>query len=324
VGKYLPSTVVDNEYYISHFEKKGIKSKGLFEAVGRDKRHIVKDNEENTFTMGLEAAKNVIAKAGLSTTDFDMLVFVSDSPEFLAPSTAMVLREHLGATNANMVFDMNQSCTGMIACIDVVSQYLKTKKYLKRALLVSSFYGSLMAEEESDPFSYGCLSDGASAVVLEVEESETERGVLDSSYVTDSELYHLMMFPHCGVSKLHDPNVSLKEKKMYYGWESADFLGKESAKGIKIILDRNHLEPKNVANYLVSQFEPGIAQDVSKILDVDSSRFIDTMPQLGYVGNSSPIFAIEKVLEKGVTEGDIMIVSSVGSGYVVSSILYKF
>lgn len=324
VSKYLPRTVVDNEFYVSHFDAKGIESRGLYEAVGRDKRHIVVNNEENTFTMGLEAAKRVIAQSGLSATDFDMLVFVSDSPEFLAPTTALTLREHLGATNAHMVFDMNQNCTGMVAGLDVVSQYMKTKKYINRALIVSSFYGSLMAEEESDPVSCGCLSDGGSAVILEVEESEVERGILDASYLTKSETCHLMVFPACGVSKLHDPSVPLKDKKMAYRYEEADFLGPDSAEGIKILLDRNNVRSNDVQHYLVSQFETAIIHEVSHILGIDEDKFVTTMPELGYVGNSSPIFAFEKLIKKGVKEDDMMVLSSVGAGYIVSSILYKF
>lgn len=324
VAKYLPATVVDNEYYIKHFEEKGIKSRGLYEAVGRDKRHIVKDNKENTYTMGLEASKIVLAKSDISIEDIDMLVFVSDSPEYLAPTTALTLREALGATNAHMVFDMNQNCTGMVAGLDVVAQYLKTKKYLKNALVVSSFYGTLMAEKDNDPVSHGCLSDGASAVILEVEESDIERGLIDSSYLTNSETCNLMVFPAVGLSKLHDPSVPMKDKKMFYGYDEADFLGHDTITGLKKLFKQNDLTPDQIDHYLVSQFESAIIDEVSEAFNQPKDKFVTTMADLGYVGNSSPIFAIEKLLEKGVAEGDLAVVSSVGAGYIVSSILYRF
>lgn len=324
VSKYLPETVVDNQFYIDHFDSKGIKSKGLYDAVGRDKRHIITDKKENAFTMGLEAGKLVLEKHGISATDIDMLVFVSDSPEYLAPTTALTIREHIGASNAHMVFDMNQNCTGMIAGLDVVSRYMKTNKRINRALLISAFYGSLMGEKEADPVSYGCLSDGASAVILEVEESDREYGVLDSSFLTDSSVCHLMVYPACGFSNLEDDSIPLSKKKMFYGYEEADFLGHDTAKGVKMLLEQNELQPLDVEHYLVSQFEKAIIEEVSEILEIPEDRFVTTMADLGYVGNSSPMFAFEKLLAKGVKEGDKAVISSVGAGHIVSSILYKF
>lgn len=324
VAKYLPPTVVNNDYYIKHFNQRNIKSRGLYEAVGRDKRHIVKNNEENTYTMGLEAAKTLLAQSDISIEDIDMLVFVSDSPEFLAPTTALTLRENLGAINAHMVFDMNQNCTGMVAGLDVVAQYLKTKKYLNKALVVSSFYGSLMAEKDSDPVSHGCLSDGASAVLLEVEETDIERGIIDSSYLTNSETCNLMVFPAAGLSKLHEPSVPMKDKKMYYGYEEADFLGHDTITGLTKLLKQNDLSPDHINHYLVSQFESAIIDEVAEAFNQPKEKFVTTMADLGYVGNSSPIFAFEKLVQNGVTDGDLAVVSSVGAGYIVSSILYKF
>lgn len=327
VDKYLPPKVVDNQYYIDHFDKLGIRSAGLFKAVGRDKRYLVEDNKENTFTMGLNAAKNILKQTGLKATDFDMLVFVSDSAEFLAPTTALTIREHLGATNAHMVFDMNQNCTGMVAALDVVSSYMKTKKQINRALVISCFYGSLMAKND-DPVSNGCLSDGASATILEVAVEEEERGIIDASYLTNSTTHNLMVFPACGVSKLGDPNTPEDQKKMFYGYDEeheADFLGKDTVNGLKILLDQNDLKPTDVDYYLVSQFEKSIIDEVSEGLEVPEERFVTTMAELGYVGNSSPIYAFEKLINtKDVKEGELAFISSVGAGYIVSSVLYKF
>lgn len=327
VEKYLPSKVVDNQYYIEHFDRLGIKSKGLFEAVGRDKRYLVENNAENTFTMGLEAAKRVLDKAGMKATDFDMLVFASDSPEFFAPTTALTLREHLGATNAHMVFDMNQNCTSMVAALDLVSTYMKAKKNINKALVVSCFYGSLMAKND-DPVSNGCLSDGASATILVTEESDVAYGILDSSYLTNSETCDLMVFPACGVSKLHDPSVPVDQKKMFYGYDEeheADFLGKDTVVGLDILLKQNGLKPLDVQHYLVSQFEKSIIDEVAEGLEIPEERFVTTMPELGYVGNSSPIYAFEKLKEEvKPQDGDLAIISSVGAGYIVSSVLYKF
>lgn len=324
MSKYLPGTVVDNTYYVDHFNKQGVKSEGLYKAVGRDKRHIITDTKENAYTMGLEAAKKVLAESNTPVEDIDMLVFVSETPEYLSPSTALVLSGNLGTLNAHMVFDMNQNCTGMIAGIDVVSRYLKTSKTMKKALLVSAFHGSMIGNPTC-PVSYGCLSDGASAVILEVVEEEDERGVIDSSYLANTDTSDLMVYPACGTSNLSDPTLEPTDKKMYYGYDEADFLGSETAVGIKKLLSQNGLEPTDVEHYIVSQFEPAVATDVAEMLGLANDKFTSTVTELGYAGNSSPIFTFEKLLQEGtVNAGEKLVMSSVGAGYVISTILYKF
>ena len=322
-GTYLPETVLTNDHYVEHFDKLGLKSRGLYKALGRDKRHVVSEGE-NTFTMGLEAANQALKNANVDVTEIDMLVFASDAPEYLAPTTALALHDALGTVNAHMVFDMNQNCTGMIAAIDVVTRYMKTTKHLKKALVVSAFNGTLMANP-NEPVTHGVLSDGASSVVLELLEEETERGVIDSNYKSDPETWRLMVYPACGLSKMEDPSIPVEGKKIYWGHEEADFLPIATNVMLKQLLKNNDLQAEDVEHYIVSQFEPEIMEAVHKELNVPLEKFTSTHAELGYMGNSSPIHTYVALLnQKTVNKGEKLILSSIGSGYTMASILYQF
>ena len=329
VGSYLPKQVLTNEHFVPHFNAKGIKSRGLYNAIGRDIRHHAAEGE-NTFTMGLEAAKAVLAKSNTDVKDIDAVIFVSDAPEYLAPTTALALHSQLGTINAHYVFDMNQNCTGMIAAIDTVSRQLKTNKRLNKALLVSAFHGSLMANDD-DPATYGTLSDGASAVILDVVVESKERGVLDSEYKSDpivnpeNPIWKLMVYPECGLSKLDDSSVPYKQKKLYWGHKEAEFLPENAVVLHDWLLKNNNLKPTDVEHYIVSQFEPDIAEALNRELGIPMDRFTSTHREKGYIGNSSPMLTYEVLLEqKDVKKGEKLIVSSIGSGYTMSAFLYQF
>lgn len=324
VDKYLPSKMLDNQYFNEYFSKRGIKTESLYKAVGRDKRFVIDENTENTFTMGIEASKNVLSKSGVDAKEIDMLVFVSDTPEFLAPTTALALHKALNTENADVVFDMNQNCAGMVAALDVVSRYMKTNKRLKKALLVGAFSGSLLANRE-DPTTYGCLSDGASAVILEAVEEEKKRGVIDSSMVTGSFEYEKMVFPAKGLSNMHKEDLPIEAKKLYWGHGDVDYLETETVRCINKLLHNNSVTPQEVEHYIVSQFEPGITKYVSEEYGVPLERFTMSMAECGYVGNSSPILTLDKLINEGIIkEGDNLIISTIASGYTVTALLYQF
>ncbi|MEK4208892.1 MULTISPECIES: hypothetical protein [Paenibacillus] len=57
---YHPSNIVGNDFFIKHFDEKGIDIRGLLSALGRITRYSIKDADENSLTMAFEAARNVL------------------------------------------------------------------------------------------------------------------------------------------------------------------------------------------------------------------------------------------------------------------------
>ena len=53
---YHPSKIVNNNYYINHFQERGKNIEGLLDALGRENRYIADYQTENTLTMAIEAS----------------------------------------------------------------------------------------------------------------------------------------------------------------------------------------------------------------------------------------------------------------------------
>jgi len=68
---YHPEHVVSNDYYLEHFQSMGKDIKRFLEVMGRDRRYIVNDKDENALTMGLKAAQNALQEANLQGEDMD-------------------------------------------------------------------------------------------------------------------------------------------------------------------------------------------------------------------------------------------------------------
>ncbi|MFD2444603.1 hypothetical protein ACFSO7_11560 [Bacillus sp. CGMCC 1.16607] len=115
-----------------------------------------------------------------------MVIIVSDTPKYLIPSNALLIKEEIKAVAVNIVYDNNANCIGMISAIDHVSRYLKAKTRLLNALVVGSFYSQVIANQEC-LLSYPTFGDGSCAILLQKLEEDTERGVIDTVYETVSQ-----------------------------------------------------------------------------------------------------------------------------------------
>lgn len=135
LGIYNPLNQVENDYYMEHFNKQGRDITNLLSVLGREKRHII-DNNENSLTMGIEAAKNALENAGINGEDVDMIIFATQCPEYTLPTNAAFLHNAIGANNHTIIFDTNAACAGMTIAVETASRYMLSNNRVNRALVV--------------------------------------------------------------------------------------------------------------------------------------------------------------------------------------------
>lgn len=325
VGSYHPKRIVNNEYYVNHFRKYDMEehAMGLMQKVGRETRTLAEVNE-TSITMAVEAAKKAIKKAGLSTKDIDAIISVSDTPEYLTPCCALILKNLLQADNVTNVFDINNDCIGMLTGIDIASRYLKTDKKYKKILVVGSMLISPFARE-NDMVVYGCISDGAAAVVLGAKEEEKERGFLGSRMYTDDTYNETIRFPACGLSKMPNREVDPNEKKMEWNPFDFSFLSEKWSELIIGLLKENEYSPEDVTHYFMSQFSKfDLGLTMEKLgTSLDHATFVGN--KYGYTGCTSPIMALDdRLSENEFKKDDIAVFCSVAGGYTMAALLYKW
>ena len=167
VGSYHPQTKFDNQYFINHFKSYQLEDHtvALLNKLGRETRTFAKE-EETSISMAVEAAKKALNNSGLNPADIDMIVSVSDTPEYLSPCCALLIKNKIQAENTHAVFDMNSNCIGMLTAMDTAARYLKTDHKFKRVLIVGALLISPQARVD-DMVAYACTGDGAAAIILE-------------------------------------------------------------------------------------------------------------------------------------------------------------
>ena len=80
--------------------------------TGIKERRIAAEGEY-TSTFAAEAGRRALAMAGVQPDEIDLIILSTVTPDFPFPSTACIVQDLLGATNAT-AFDLSAACSGFI------------------------------------------------------------------------------------------------------------------------------------------------------------------------------------------------------------------
>lgn len=325
VGSYHPKTVIEKEYYINHFKQYDLAehAEGLMDKIGRDTKTVA-DKNETSITMSVEAAVKALEDANLSPSDIDAIISSSDTPEFLTPCCALMIKNAINADHAQNVFDINNDCIGMLTAMDLAARYIKTDKKYKRILVVGSILISPFARE-NDLVVYPCIADGAAAVILERREENYERGFLGSRMFTDDTYNTTIRFPACGLSNIPNEEVGGYHKKMEWNPFDFDFLSDRWTELITNLVKEHDYETHKIKHYFMSQFSKyDVKLTLNKLgTNFEKATFIGD--KYGYTGCASPIMALDDRLKvEKFKKDDLIIFCSVAGGYTMAAVLYKW
>lgn len=131
---------------------------------GIDRRYHASAAESQS---GLAAAavRDAMARAGIEAGSIDLLLSASGVPEQALPSTACRILEPAGLPAGTPAFDVNASCLGFMAALQMAAALLHAGTYRRIAIAASDLASRGL--DWDDPESSLIFGDGAAAVIVE-------------------------------------------------------------------------------------------------------------------------------------------------------------
>ena len=118
-GSYVPERVVTNAEIDEILGEST--SAWLEDNVGiLERRWMAED--QTTSDLIVEASKPALRKAGIEPEQLDLIIVSTDTPDYLSPSTSVVVQAKLGALNAGC-YDVNSACAGWVTALDQGARY---------------------------------------------------------------------------------------------------------------------------------------------------------------------------------------------------------
>lgn len=110
IGKYVPANVVTNNDLLKYMDTS---DEWIQERTGIKERRYAHRTEETTTTMGVEAAKIAIERAGITPQDIDFIVFATLSPDYYFPGCGVLLQRAMQMKEIGAL-DVRNQCSSLV------------------------------------------------------------------------------------------------------------------------------------------------------------------------------------------------------------------
>lgn len=190
-----------------------VKEKDLFiKTTGIENRRIAPEGITAS-DLCFEAAEKLLKEMQSDKSEIGVLLFITQTPDWIIPPTAIRLQHRLGLPKACIALDINLGCSGYVYGLSVISSLLKSTGSKKGLLLVGDVSSSVVSEK--DKSTSPIFSDAGSATLLEVGDDENK---IHFSLHNDGAGYDAIIIPDGGMKNKFSP-ASLEFQKISEGIE---------------------------------------------------------------------------------------------------------
>lgn len=340
IGMYVPSQVVTNNDLTRYMDTTDA---WIQERTGIQERRYAHRTNETTTTMGVEASKIALERAGITAQDVDFIVFATLSPDYYFPGCGVLLQRAMGMGQIGAL-DVRNQCSGFVYALSVADQFIRTGMY-KNILVVGSEKHSFGLDFTTRGRNVSVIfGDGAGAVVLQPTEDEN-RGILSTHLHSDgTEAEILAMYnPGTHANYWKEELASFNEGELGDMFMSHDMLDKAElfpymdgpavfktavVKFPEVIveaLQHNGVTPADLKLLVPHQANLRIAQFVQQKLKLRDDQVYNNIQKYGNTTAASVPIALCEAWELGkVQEGDLVCLAAFGSGFTWASALLRW
>lgn len=157
----LPDTVSENADLGLSFGPETMAK--IIKATGIERRPVT--DHHTVADLGAIAAERLLDGLDWARDSIDLLVVVTQTPDYPLPSTACVLQNRLGLGAQTMAFDLGLGCSGYVYGLSVVSALMQAGT-IRRALLVTGDITTRMISAQNQAL-MPLFGDAVSVTALE-------------------------------------------------------------------------------------------------------------------------------------------------------------
>lgn len=281
---YLPKKIESNE------------DARLREKTGILRRHIA-EKEELSSDMAVKAVENLFAK-GCNRSDIDYLLYCTQSPDYILPTTACILQDRVGLNKSCGAIDYNLGCSGYIYGLSLAKGLIETKQAKKILLVTAETYSKYI--NESDQAVRPLFGDAATATLIEGKLSEKE-GMEGFIFGTDGSGFEDLIVPVGGMRKRYqdtkqEERVDKQGNKRsnlnlhMNGFNIMQFAMKVVPKTVEEILAKTKNKKEDIDYYVFHQANKFMLEYLQKQCGLENRPYWNDVSEYGNtVSNSIPL-----------------------------------
>ena len=341
IGMYVPKNVFTNDDLKKYMETS---DEWIQERTGIKERRYAHRTGETTTTMGVEAAKIAIERAGTTAKEIDFMIFATLSPDYYFPGCGVLVQRAMQMKEIGAL-DIRNQCSGFVYALSIADQFIKTGMY-KNILIIGSEKHSFGLDFTTRGRNISVIfGDGAGAVVLQPAEKEGQ-GIMSTHLHSDGESAEVLAMYNPGThanhwvkEKLADYNEAemadmFMSKDMIDNGQNFPFMDgpavfkKAIVKFPEVIIEALSANGHTTADLdmlIPHQANLRISQFVQQKLGLKDEQVYNNIQKYGNTTAASIPIALCEAWEEGkIKEGDLVCLAAFGSGYTWGSALIRW
>ena len=308
IGSYVPEGRVDNDYFK---DINGLTSDWIVQRTGIQTRSKA-GADENADSMGLAAVEDALKNLPYDIKDVDLIVAASYSVYDTVATVAHVAQQRYKIAGAK-AFYLSAACSSFINGMEVIDAFFKAGKASK-ALLICSEHNTYYSNE-TDPKSGHLWGDGAVAFFVSNDRvSPDDIEILD---IFTQGLGDVGKGPGGVKLRPKEDGISMPDGRDVF-IHACRFM----IHALKNSLENTGLSINDLKNIICHQANKRIVAQVAHQLDMDFSKFLNNIEELGNTGSASAPLVYAQNLDN-FQKGDKVALIVFGGGYSCGAMILK-
>ena len=270
------------------------------EYVGVSSKYYDQDGKIKTSDLCFKAAKDLIKKLNWKKKEIKFIFFVSQTRDFIFPSTACILQDKLNLNNNVLAYDMPLGCSGFI--YGIFNSFLFAEKLKGKGLLLLGDMSSKFVDN-SDRQNAILFGDAGVAVGIDYSNLETPSYF---SFGTDGNGSNYIKYD----SDQFYSNV--KGKFTMKGANVFQYMSKKIPLEIFDLLEKSKVKLKDIDFFVPHQASKFLISTISNKIGVNKKKVLLSLDNFGNTNSASiPITILN---EKKKIKNSKLLLSGFGVG----------
>lgn len=324
ISSVVPKKVVKTrdlagEWSVEHLEK-------FIAATGIEERRFVNESQCSS-DLCMQAAKNIFEKTDIKKEDINMLIYVTQTPDYKVPGTSIAVQEALGLSKNIITYDLCLACSGFIHGVLMAYTFLESPEIENVMVMV----GDTLSKVTS-PQDHGTgllLGDAGTATIVG---KSDKYGESFFSICTDGANFESVYIPAGGAKmpsssktmepeELPDGSIRTKEQLIMVGDDVFSFAISELPKDIKRLLEFSSKTLDEVDYCVFHQSNSFMMNYIAKKTKVDKSKILHSIEKFGNTAGTSIPLCLTANRECVGGQTKTIVMNAIGAGFTYGTVL---
>ena len=319
IGRFLPDKILNNHDLEAMVETS---DQWILDRTGIRERRIA-EKGTGTSALASAAAQEALSRRGVSADEVDLIIVATVTPDMMFPSTACLVQEKIGASNA-WGFDLSAACCGFVYALSVGSQFIASGTHQRVLVIGADVMSSIL--DYRDRATCVIFGDAGGAVLLEPAEDEDE-GLIGFNHRIDGSGGQFLYMPAGG--SLNPASTETVKKGMHFvhqdGRQVFKYAVRRTYETTTSLLSKYGLKPNDISLLIAHQANVRILDATAARLGLPEDKVVKNIHKFGNTTAATIPLALYDALEdQRLAKNDLILFSSVGAGFTAGASLFRW